>query len=119
MKTASGLPTHAWRKEGTHCVYVVRLNPKVLQKTKFTQANPQHNPSKPCLYVGLTGLTPEERFQNHKEDYKASRWVRDYGLELLPDLYAHLNRMSYEQARHTESWLAERLRQQGYAVWQK
>ena len=32
------------------------------------------------LYVGSTGLTPDERYLNHKRGHKASRWVRRYGI---------------------------------------
>ena len=31
------------------------------------------------LYVGMTGLTPEERFRNHKAGRRASKWVRKHG----------------------------------------
>jgi len=41
----------------------------------------------PCLYVGMTGLTPEERFANHKAGTKAAAVVKRYGLRLLPELY--------------------------------
>ena len=30
------------------------------------------------IYVGETGLSPEERIQRHLDDVKASKWVRDY-----------------------------------------
>jgi hypothetical protein len=61
------------------------------------------------LYVGLTGLTPEERFLNHKAGRKASRWVRRYGLGLLPALYRHLNPLDWEPAIKAEIELAEAL----------
>jgi hypothetical protein len=31
------------------------------------ERNPNRNPKKPCMYVGMTGLKPEERFANHKQ----------------------------------------------------
>jgi hypothetical protein len=68
------------------------------------------------LYVGLTGLTPEQRFMNHKTGYKASRWVRRYGLGLLPALYRHLNPLSWEAATKAEVDLAEALRRTGMKV---
>jgi len=43
------------------------------------------------LYVGQTGLTPEERFQNHRDGYRANRYVRRYGQLLAPGLYEHRN----------------------------
>jgi hypothetical protein len=41
----------------------------------------------PCVYVGMTGLPPGERFQNHKAGVKANRFVRDFGKGLLPELF--------------------------------
>lgn len=104
--------------EESHCIYVVQLDPIVLEKRKFVRANPNHDPDKACFYVGLTGHTPEERFQKHKAGYKASRWVRDYGIALIPHFYEPLNRMPYEVAVDMEVELAELLREHGYAVWQ-
>ena len=78
--------------------------------------NPNRDPKKPCLYVGMTGLSPEERFANHKQGIKSSSLVRKYGIRLLPELYAHLNPMPYEAAARMEQDLAEDLRQAGYTV---
>ena len=65
------------------------------------------------LYVGRTGLTPEERFRNHKAGHKASKSVQKYGIGLLPALYRHLNPISYEDAAVAELVLAEALRRVG------
>ncbi len=70
------------------------------------------------LYVGLTGLTPDERYSNHKAGRKASKWVRRYGIGLLPVLYRHLNPLSYEHAAVAEVALAEALRGTGIRVHQ-
>lgn len=88
---------------GHHAVYVVYLkNPKGDGKAGY--------------YVGMTGLTPEERFQNHKNGVKAARIVRKHGVRLVPRLYAHLNPMPYEKAKAMEPILAESLRKRGYQV---
>jgi hypothetical protein len=71
------------------------------------------------LYVGMTGLTPDERFANHKEGHKANRFVRDHGKDLRRKLYEQLNPMTYEKAKKAEVELANRLRAKGHAVWQK
>jgi hypothetical protein len=68
------------------------------------------------LYVGMTGLTPEERFMNHKTGRKASRWVRRYGVGLLPALYRHLNPLDYEPATIAEIALAQALALTGIRV---
>jgi hypothetical protein len=67
----------------------------------------------------MTGLSPEERFGCHKEDYKSNRFVREYGLGLRPMLYEEYNPLSYSDAKEMEIELAAILRRRGCAVWQK
>jgi hypothetical protein len=69
-------------------------------------ANPNRNPKKPCVYASMTGLTPDERFANHKAGIKAASVVKRYGLRLLPELYTHLNPMPFEAAAQMEKDLA-------------
>jgi hypothetical protein len=99
-----------------HNVYVVLLDPSVLKLKKVLAANPRRDKSKPPVYVGMTGLPPIERFQNHKDGYKASYYVQQYGLKLLPELYEYLNPMPYEAACQMEKDLAQDLRNEGYTV---
>jgi hypothetical protein len=106
-------------KKKHHNVYVVELDGAVLGEGRFARANPRHDPSRPCLYVGATGLSPEKRFENHKAGYKANRYVERYGLRLRPELYEEYNPLSYEDAQEMERELAAMLREKGYAVWQK
>ena len=88
---------------GHHNVYVVYLR------------NPTGD-GKAGYYVGMTGLTPDARFQNHKCGIKAARVVRKYGARLVPKLYAHLNPMPYAKAVKMEVALADSLRKRGYVV---
>ncbi len=111
------LPVPPRTPYGTHSVYVVELDSAVLQRRKFLAENPGYVTGKPCVYVGLTGLTPEERLRNHKAGHKASRYVRDFGTRLLPELYEYLNPMPYDVAGRVENELARALRGAGYAVW--
>lgn len=67
-------------------------------------------------YVGMTGLTPEERFANHKAGIKGASVVRRFGVRLVPALYAHLNPMTFAEAVATEVDLAEDLRARGFQV---
>ena len=99
-----------------HHVYVVLLDPKVGRNRKVMKANPLRDTAKPCVYVGMTGLTPEERFQNHKQGVKAAYVVRRYGLCLLPKFFECFNPMPFEAAAQMEKDLAEDLRKQGYTV---
>ena len=39
-----------------------------------------------CLSVGVTGLTPEERFERHRLGTQSGRFVRAHGLRLRLDL---------------------------------
>ncbi len=68
-----------------------------LKTRKFLKEKPEHDPSKACFYVGLTGLSPDERFQNHKDGYKANRYVKKYGKYLRRRLYEKFNPMTYDE----------------------
>ena len=106
-------------KSKHHSVYVIALDKAVLNKKRFREANPYYIEGKPCVYVGSTGLTPDERFRNHKLGHKRSRYTHKNGMYLRRKLYEDLNPMTHEQACEEEVELAKRLRSRGYAVWQK
>lgn len=101
-----------------HHVYVVLLSDRVWNEAGFRRANPDHDLTRPCVYVGMTGLDPDLRFDRHKAGVQANRFVQAYGLRLMPELYEVYNPMPYEAARDMEVELAIGLREQGYAVWQ-
>jgi hypothetical protein len=67
-------------------------------------------------HVGMTGLSPEQRLQNHKSGVKAASVVKRCGERLVPKLYAHLNPMPYDRAKDMEVSLADSLRKRGYVV---
>lgn len=99
-----------------HNVYLALLDPSAGRLRAARAVNPKRDTKKPCVYVGMTGLAPEERFANHKAGKKAASVVKRFGLRLLPELYAHLNPMPYEAAAQMEMDLAEDLRRAGYTV---
>jgi len=101
-----------------YSVYVIELDARVWNHARFREANPGHDLTRLCVYVGMTGLSVEQRFANHRRGYQSNPFVTKYGVRLLPALYRRLNPMRYELARLTEVTLAQRLREQGYAVWQ-
>lgn len=101
-----------------HCVYVILLSRDVLGEAKFRRCNPEYDPAKPCVYVGMTGLSPDERFDKHKAGVRSNKFVRLYGLRLMPELYECYNPMPYEAARDMEVELAIGLQHEGYGVWQ-
>jgi hypothetical protein len=99
-----------------HSVYVILLDPAVLQHPSILRLNPNRNPAKPCVYVGMTGLAVQDRLQNHKTGHKSAWVVEKYGLRLMPELYEYLNPMPFEAAAQMEKDLAEDLRADGYTV---
>jgi hypothetical protein len=103
-------------KQLHHSVYVVLLSARAFKESSILRQNPKRDPAKPCVYVGMTGLPVDHRFENHKNGYKAARLVRKYGVRLMPELYAHLNPMPFEAAAQMEKDLAEDLRNEGYSV---
>jgi predicted GIY-YIG superfamily endonuclease len=116
MKRRMYRKLRAEQQSDHHNVYVVLLDPAVSRNRKVRAENPKRDPRKPCVYVGMTGLTPEERFANHKAGIKAAAVVKRHGLRLLQELYAHLNPMPFEAAAQMEKDLAEDLRRDGYTV---
>lgn len=101
-----------------HSVYVVLLSRDVLYERKFVKCNPDYDPDKPCVYVGMTGQSPDVRFDKHKAGLKSNRYARKYGIRLMPELYECYNPMPYEAALDMEIELAIHLRERGYGVWQ-
>jgi hypothetical protein len=99
-----------------HSVYVVLLESAVAKHPSILRVNPKRDPLKPCVYVGMTGLPVDHRFENHKNGYKSAWVVRKYGLRLMPQFYEHLNPMPYDAAAQMEKELAEEMRAEGYTV---
>ena len=111
MPARRGRPRH-------HSVYIVELSKEVLDEPRFRRANQGYRLGFPCVYVGMTGLSPDVRFDKHKAGIQANRFVRQYGIRLLPQLYECYNPMPYKAAAEMEVELAIGLREEGYGVWQ-
>jgi hypothetical protein len=99
-----------------HSVYVILLDGDVLKHPSVQRLNPGRDPTKPCVYVGMTGLPVDHRFENHKAGYKSAWVVKKYGVRLLPELFEHLNPMPFDAAAQMEAELADDLRAAGYTV---
>ncbi len=100
---AAGLHATTVRARGArHSVYIALLE------------NPQRTP-RWGLYVGQTSSDPDLRFDQHKAGYKASRWVRRFGVRLLPELVEHLNPLRGWEALELEAALADKLARAGVA----
>ena len=74
MKRRTYRKLRAEQQPDHHNVYVVLLDAAVGRIRKVRAENPKRVPKKPCVYVGMTGLTPEERFANHKAASRTHGW---------------------------------------------
>src|SRR5512146_1331840 len=99
-------------------VYVIELSKDVLYEGRFKRCNPNYIPGRPCVYVGMTGTDPDVRFDKHKAGIQSNRYVKEYGLRLLPDLYEAFNPMTYDEACDREVEVGIDLRSAGFGVWQ-
>ena len=115
-----GMPTTPGSKprRNHHHVYVIALSPDVLLEPRFRKNNPNYIDGKPCVYVGMTGLDPDVRFDKHKAGIQANRYVQQYGMRLLPDLYEAFNPKRYDDAVDKEIEVGIDLRSAGFGVWQ-
>ena len=99
-------------------VYVIELSDEGWNVGRFRRANPDYLLGQPFVYVGMTGLDPDVRFDKHNAGIQANVYVQKWGIRLLPELYNIYNPMPYEGARDTEVELGIALRELGYGVWQ-
>ena len=107
-----------------YCVYVIELDKEFALTRRAREANPEQNLDKPCIYIGYTSKTPEERFQEHITGARNargplySRVVHRYGKCLQPRKYEKYNPIdTREEAIEMERKLAEKYRRRGYTVW--
>ena len=102
----------------SYAVYVIELDKEVRKIDRFRAANPRALITRPCLYVGSTVRSPQERFEQHLNGYKANRYVKKFGERLRPDLFEQYNPIAKRvDAEEMEEYLAERLRSRGCWVW--
>jgi hypothetical protein len=112
----AGLSAAAWSR-GHHSVYAIELDHAVWRNRDFRDRNPG-GAGGGCLYVGVTGLSPEARFERHRAGTQSSRFVRAHGVRLRLDLVEGYSRLPYRIAACMEPKLAAWFRAQGFAVWQ-
>ena len=118
MKAAAKPRARRTPRSHHYHVYVIELADEVWNVARFRRANPDYQLGKPFVYVGMTGLDPDVRFDKHKAGIQSNVFVFKYGLRLLPALYTAYNPMPYEAARDMEVELGIALREAGYGVWQ-
>ena len=112
----AGVPPQSWSR-GHHSLYAIELDPAVMKHRAFRDRNPG-GATAGCVYIGVTGLSPEQRFARHRDGTQSSRFVRAHGQRLRLDLVEGFTRLPYRIAATMEPRLAAWLRAQGFAVWQ-
>ena len=83
-----------------YSVYVVLLDEYVGTLPQMRRRNPKCDPSKPFVYVGVTPLRVDRRFDYRRATVKAEWRVHTYGVRLMPELYEDLKCMTHEKAFH-------------------
>jgi hypothetical protein len=102
---------HGWT------LYVIDLKKSVLGRQSFKAANPDYVAGKPCVYVGVTYLTAQERFEQHMNGIRSSRIVRVYGKHVRVKDCRILLTMTRAHAEKKEAAYAARLRARGWGAW--
>ena len=98
-------------------VYVIALKKTVLNDPRFREANPHWQDNPPCVYVGLTFRTADERFEQHKMGIHSARIVRKFGKHVRAKDCKCLRPMSRKTAEKHEAKHAQLFREKGFAVW--
>lgn len=105
-------------------VYVIELDKAFAKTEKAAKANPNAYIDKPCIYVGSSSKTPEERYYEHANGIRNSkgplfsRVVYKYHVRLRPRLYEKYNPMtSRKEAQVKEKEFTAKYRKRGYTVW--
>jgi len=73
--------------------------------------NPQEITKLKVFYIGQTGRTAQERYEQHLAGYKAGRkWVMNYGVRLIPldEKYPELGRGVPDALAKKIYWLSKR-----------
>jgi predicted GIY-YIG superfamily endonuclease len=116
FETCSAYSPQSWSR-GHYCLYAVELDRAVLERRDFRERN-AGGAASGCLYVGVTGLEPEQRFERHLQGTQSARHVKRYGRRLRLDLVEGFSRLPYRVAVAMEPKVAAWLRAQGFGVWQ-
>ena len=61
---------------------------------------------------------PVQRFKQHKDGYKANKYVKKFGMKLVPFFYEKYNPIpTRKDAEELEEYLANKLRLDRFGVW--
>lgn len=99
-------------------VYVIELDPTVMQDPAFAAKNPKWIQGSPCFYVGMTSLEPEQRYKEHLLGTKnVSRIAHRYGRRLRMDLVSDLKATRRSWAMRMEVRVTNHFRARGFGAW--
>lgn len=109
----------------TYQAYIIDLKKAALGHKKFKARNPNYQEGKPCVYVGSTGISVEERLTQHFCEKKSkkgkslsNKYVKKYGKRLryndMKKIRPRKTRLSIEKK---EAEVAKELQSKGWAVW--
>lgn len=103
--------------EGRHYrVYVVLLDESVARLPQMRVRNPDRDPSKPYVYVGLTSLPLNRRFNFRKATPDHEWRLHRFGVRLMPELCDSMRPMPCDQALQAAKIRADDLRAKGFGV---
>jgi hypothetical protein len=104
------------KRELLYSVYVVLLDEYVGTLPQMRRRNPKRSPSKPVVYVGVTSLPVNRRFDFRRAAPEQEWRLHKFGVRLMPELYDSLHPMACKRALETAKKLAEDLRAKGCGV---
>jgi hypothetical protein len=99
-------------------LYVILLEPGAARNAKFKEMNPDYDGKASCLYVGRSIHDPETRFLQHKTGKKAARIVKRFGVRVLTKRCRQPLVLDTRSLDAKERRLADRLRKEGFGVYQ-
>ena len=99
-------------------VYIIDLKKSVLNISQFSKKNPDYIVGKPCVYVGSTAKSVEERFEEHLAGTRSNKYAKKFGRRLrCKDMASIRPRKTRESIEMKEAEVARELRKRGWAVW--
>jgi len=116
FKFAGKIQCMRTERELRYSIYVVLLEASVATLPQMRRRNPKHDPSKPFVYIGVTSLPVNGRFDFRKATPEHEWRLHRFGVRLMPKLYDSFPRMACERALKTSKKLADDLRAKGFGV---
>jgi hypothetical protein len=104
------------KRELRYSVYVVLLEAYVGTLPQMRRRNPKRDPSKPFVYVGLTSLPVNRRFDFRRATPEHEWRLHKFGIRLMSELYDSFHPMTCKRALQTAKKLADDLRAKGFGV---